>query len=75
MAFHLGLRYLHACYPKSWCHVCVQSLHQKPGAIKLSQDMKREHLQIELNKLDKILLFLRDNCIDYPDDLNSTSHE
>jgi len=45
------------------------------GAIKLTQDMKREHLQAELKKLEQAKLFLRDNGIDYPEDLNTYRDE
>ncbi len=41
------------------------------GAIKLTLDMQREHLQVELNKLERVRIFLRDNGIAYPDDLNT----
>ena len=40
------------------------------GAIKLTPDMKREHLQNELKKLEQAKLFLCSNGIDYPEDLN-----
>lgn len=45
------------------------------GAVKLTQDMKREHLQTELKKLEQAQRFLRDNGIDYPDDLNTYQDE
>jgi hypothetical protein len=41
------------------------------GAIKLTQDMKRGHLQEELKKLEQAKHFLRDNGIDFPEDLNT----
>jgi hypothetical protein len=41
------------------------------GAIKLTLDMKRGHLQQELKKLELARQFLRNNGIDYPEDLNS----
>jgi hypothetical protein len=41
------------------------------GAIKLTSDMKREHLQKELRKLEQAKLFLHSNGIDYPEDLNT----
>jgi hypothetical protein len=41
------------------------------GAIKLTLDMKRTHLQYELTKLEQAKLFLRNNGIDYPEDLNT----
>ncbi|HXD77105.1 MAG TPA: hypothetical protein VN616_04820 [Puia sp.] len=40
------------------------------GAIKLSRNMNRPHLQRELNKLDITRRFLIDNGIHYPEDLN-----
>lgn len=40
------------------------------GAVKLTQDMKRPHLQYELKKLELAKQFLRDNGIDFPEDLN-----
>ena len=40
------------------------------GAIKLTYDMKRDHLQNELKKLEQAKQFLRSNGIDYPEDLN-----
>jgi len=45
------------------------------GAIKLTQDMKRDHLQYELNKLEQTKQFLRDTGIDYPEDLNNYKDE
>jgi hypothetical protein len=45
------------------------------GAIKLTQDMKRAHLQDELKKLELAKQFLRDNGIDFPEDLNSYRDE
>lgn len=45
------------------------------GGIKLTPDMKRDHLQQELKKLDKVKIFLRRNGIDYPDDLNTYQYE
>ena len=45
------------------------------GAIKLTQDMKRDHLQTELKKLEQAKLLLRDNGIDYPEDLNTFRDE
>jgi hypothetical protein len=45
------------------------------GAIKLTLDMKREHLQNELKKLEQAKLFLRSNGIDYPEDLNPHKDE
>jgi hypothetical protein len=40
-------------------------------AIKLTQDMKRDHLEEELKKLEHAKHFLRDNGIDFPEDLNT----
>jgi hypothetical protein len=40
------------------------------GAIKLTKDMRGEHLQYELKKLEKTKLFLRNNGINFPEDLN-----
>jgi len=40
------------------------------GGIKLTPDMKRQHLQYELRKLETAKQFLRNNGIDYPEDLN-----
>jgi len=45
------------------------------GAIKLTFDMKREHLQREIVKLDLAKTLLRNNGIDYPEDLNIFHHE
>jgi hypothetical protein len=45
------------------------------GAIKLTQDMKREHLKIELKKLEQAKIFLKNNGIDYPEDLNTYQYE
>jgi hypothetical protein len=45
------------------------------GAIKLTSDMKREHLQDELRKLEQAKLFLRSNGVDYPEDLNTHKDE
>ncbi len=45
------------------------------GGIKLIQDMKSEHLQIELRKLEQAKKFLRNNGIDYPEDLNTYQDE
>ncbi|HEY1166586.1 MAG TPA: hypothetical protein VGE90_15505 [Chitinophaga sp.] len=44
------------------------------GAIKLTADMKRMHLQHELRKLEQIKAFLRENGIEYPEDLNTYLH-
>lgn len=40
------------------------------GAIKLTRHMRREHLQQELRKLERTKQFLRNEGIDYPEDLN-----
>lgn len=45
------------------------------GAIKLTHDMKREHLQYELKKLDHTRTYLRNNGIDYPEDFNTYQDE
>ncbi|WP_133998434.1 hypothetical protein [Dinghuibacter silviterrae] len=45
------------------------------GAIKLSADMKRDHLQLELKKLELSKQFLRFHGIDYPEDLNNYNDE
>lgn len=45
------------------------------GAIKLTLDMKKAHLEYELKKLERAKQFLRANGIDYPEDLNSYKDE
>jgi hypothetical protein len=40
------------------------------GAIKLTYDMKPKHLQHELTKLEKVKTFLKNNGIEFPEDLN-----
>jgi len=45
------------------------------GAIKLTPDMKRDHLEYELKKLEHAKQFLRTNGIDYPQDLNDYKNE
>ena len=45
------------------------------GAIKLTKDMKRDHLQNELKKLEQAKQFLRSNGINYPEDLNNYKDE
>lgn len=45
------------------------------GAIKLTQHMKRDHLQQELYKFERTKQFLRANGINYPEDLNSFYYE
>lgn len=45
------------------------------GAIKLTQDMGRAHLQVELKKLEQARVFLRDNGIDYPEDFDTYYNE
>jgi hypothetical protein len=45
------------------------------GAIKLSSDMKRAHLQTELKKLELAKQFLLNNGIGYPEDLNEYKNE
>ena len=45
------------------------------GSIKLTPDMKRDHLQHELKKLEQAKQFLRNNGIHYPEDLNNYKDE
>jgi hypothetical protein len=45
------------------------------GTIKLTLDMKRDHLKHELKKLEQTKQFLRNNGIDYPEDLNNYKDE
>jgi len=45
------------------------------GAIKITYDMKRQHLQDELTKLELAKAFLRNNGIDFPEDLNTYQDE
>ena len=45
------------------------------GAIKLTYDMKRMHLQKELFKLEQVKEFLRRNNINYPEDLYPYDYE
>jgi hypothetical protein len=45
------------------------------GGIKLTRDMRTEHFQNELTKLDQAKTFLRNNSIDYPEDLNTFQNE
>jgi len=45
------------------------------GAIKLTLEMKRDHLQNELKKLEQAKQFLRKSGIDYPEDLNNYNDE
>lgn len=45
------------------------------GAIKLTNDMRRKHLQHELMKLDQAKALLRNTGIYYPQDLNTFSDE
>lgn len=40
------------------------------GAIKITYDMERKHLQEELIKLERAKAFLRSNCIEFPEDIN-----
>jgi len=44
-------------------------------AIKSTHDMKRGHLQTELKKLEQTKRFLRNNGINYPEDLNTYRDE
>jgi len=43
--------------------------------MKLTLEMKRNHLQNELKKLEQAKQFLRSNGIDYPEDLNNYKDE
>ncbi len=45
------------------------------GAIKLTLEMKRDHLEIELKKLEQAKQFLLKNGIVYPEDLNNHEDE
>lgn len=45
------------------------------GAIKLTSDMKRSHLQNELKKLELAKRFLCDSGILFPEDLNTNNNE
>ncbi|MFI5192401.1 MAG: hypothetical protein ACHQD7_00020 [Chitinophagales bacterium] len=45
------------------------------GAIKLTLDMKRNHLKKEPRKLEQTSGFLRDNDINYPEDLSIYPYE
>ena len=45
------------------------------GAIKLTLEMKRDHLKDELKKLEQVKQYPRINGIDYPEDLNSYKDE
>ncbi|HVU95277.1 MAG TPA: hypothetical protein VHE34_08640 [Puia sp.] len=45
------------------------------GAIKLTRDMKRAHLQNELKKLELAKRYLHDNLILFPEDLNTYNNE
>ena len=45
------------------------------GAIKLAYSMTSGHLQTELRKLDLAKQYLRNNGIDYPEDLNNYKNE
>jgi hypothetical protein len=45
------------------------------GAIKLTYDMQRKHLQNELMKLELAKTFLKNNDIEYPEDLNTYQNE
>ena len=65
---------------KGWLRVYAIRLAQNcylitGGAIKLTQNMERKHLQKELKKLDQARMFLRNNEIDYPEDLNTYQNE
>jgi hypothetical protein len=45
------------------------------GAVKLTQNMKRTHLQGELKRLKQAKQFVRSNGITYPEDLNNHQDE
>jgi hypothetical protein len=45
------------------------------GAIKITYDMKPKHLQDELRKLDLAKTFLRNNDIEFSEDLNTYQNE
>lgn len=65
---------------KGWLRVYAIRLAQNcylvtGGAIKLTRNMERKHLQKELKKLDQARMFLRNNEIDYPEDLNTYQNE
>jgi hypothetical protein len=45
------------------------------GAIKLTYDMKRDHLHDELMKLEQAKILLRNNEIAFPEDLNTYENE
>lgn len=45
------------------------------GAIKITYNMERKHLQEELIKLEQTKIFLRNNSILFPEDLNEYQHE
>jgi hypothetical protein len=62
------------CIRKGWLRVYAIRLTGNcyvvtGGAIKLAYDMKRPHLQKELNKLERVKMFLRNNGIYFPEDL------
>jgi hypothetical protein len=45
------------------------------GAIKITYNMERKHLQDELIKLEQAKTFLRNNDIEFPEDLNTYQDE
>lgn len=45
------------------------------GAIKLTSDMRSDHLQYELKKLEQTKTFLQQNEIHYPEDLNTYNND
>lgn len=45
------------------------------GAIKITYDMKPTHLQYELKKLEQTKTFLKNNDIEFPEDLNTYQDE
>lgn len=65
---------------KGWLRLYAIRLDQNcylvtGGAIKLTLDMRKVHLQAELKKLEQTKQFLRDNGIDFPEDLNNYKDE
>lgn len=65
---------------QSWLRIYAVRLAQNcylvtGGAIKLTRNMDRHHLQQELNKLKKTQSWLCEAGVDYPEDLNQYTHE
>lgn len=69
LRIHKGWLRLYAIRLRENCYLVTG------GAVKLTKDMKTEHLQTELKKLTQVIIFLRDNGIDYPEDLNTYKDE